>query len=569
MIINKHHYYFFALCNLFILGSIAQTLPVGTPLLEDYYRREQLLGRLDSSLSFSVRPLTYQALNTENIFSPDSAFSVLSSPIYTKDGAGALQLMPAQWKNQLTSTFPYGRNDAAMIPNVGYQAMFSAGVSFRYRFFSIQVNPEIVLAQNAAYDGYNGLVRESWRNWYRVIGNRMDKPERFGTGWYSRILPGQSSVRLNFHPVSFGLSTENLWWGPGLHNSLLMTNTAPGFAHLTLNTTRPIRTPVGSFEGQLIGGRLEASGYPPTPLGNPDHYDQFYRPKPDDWRYLSGVVLTYQPKWVPGLSLGITRAFTVYSESLGSKLSNYLPFLASGLKSSFVNPDSSGNSNAEEQLGRDQLASVFLRWVIPKEGAEVYFEYGRNDHPWDTRDLFVQLEHSRSYVLGFRKLTPIRWFDEDDVLQVQAEITQSEGPKDVPIRPGGPWYGHSQIRHGYTHLGQLIGTGIDPGSNTQILNISWIRNMKQLGLQVERYVHNNDFFYVHNRDERRHWVDLSFMLYGEWNYKRFLARSQMQFVHAYNYQYELEERYEAENFWIFKKQDKGNFQFQIDLVYRF
>lgn len=569
MIINKHYVLFFIVFNAAALSSIAQTLPVGTPLLEDYYRREQLLGRLDSSLSFSIRPLTYQALQRENIFNPDSSLSGGSGLIYTNDGRGALQLMPAQWRHQLTSTFPYSRNDGAMIPNVGYQTLLSAGVNFRYRFFSIQLNPEVVLAQNASYDGYNGLVRESWRRWYSMIGNRMDKPERFGTGWYSKILPGQSSVRLNFHPISFGLSTENLWWGPGMHNSLLMTNTAPGFAHLTLNTTRPIRTPVGSFEGQLVGGRLEASGYPPTPQGNPDHYDGFYRPKPDDWCYLSGIALTYQPKWVTGLSLGITRAFTVYSESLGNKLGDYLPFFESGLKNTIENPDSSGTTSEMERQGRDQLASVFVRWVIPKEGAEVYFEYGRNDHPWDMRDLFVQLEHSRSYVLGFRKLTPIRWFDHDDLLQVQVEIMQSEGPKDVPLRPGGPWYGHSQIRHGYTHLGQLIGAGIDPGSNTQTLNVSWIRDMKQLGVQVERYVHNNDFFYSHNGDIRRNWVDLSLALYGEWNYKRFLARSHMQFIKAYNYQYELEERYEAQNFWMFKKQDKGNFQFQVDLMYRF
>ena len=35
----------------------SQTLPVGLPVLEDTYRREQLLGKTDSLISFTIRPL--------------------------------------------------------------------------------------------------------------------------------------------------------------------------------------------------------------------------------------------------------------------------------------------------------------------------------------------------------------------------------------------------------------------------------------------------------------------------------------------------------------------------------
>ena len=35
----------------------SQTLPVGIPVLEDNYRREQLLGKTDSLISFTIRPL--------------------------------------------------------------------------------------------------------------------------------------------------------------------------------------------------------------------------------------------------------------------------------------------------------------------------------------------------------------------------------------------------------------------------------------------------------------------------------------------------------------------------------
>src|SRR5690606_74623 len=282
--------------------------------------------------------------------------------------------------------------------------------------------------------------------------NTIDQPERFGDGWYTRILPGQSSIRLTFNPVSVGVSTENLWWGPGIHNSLLMTNTAPGFPHLTLNTTRPIRTYIGSFEGQVIGARLEGSGYPPTPLGSPDHYDKYYRPKSDDWRYLSGIALTYQPRWVKGLSLGMQRVFVGYHNTLGNNIKNYLPFFEPVNKGDYGS--GSDSASADEAVSRDQLISVFARWLIAEANAEVYF---------------------------------------------------------------------------------------GSGSNSQTLNVNWIRGMKRLGVQFERYVHNNDFFYLHNADMRRNWVDFSFALNGEWNYQRFIARSHLNIIKAFNYQYELEE----------------------------
>jgi len=46
--------------TLFLLISsvaFAQSLPVGMPVIEDSYRREQLLGTKDSLISFTIRPI--------------------------------------------------------------------------------------------------------------------------------------------------------------------------------------------------------------------------------------------------------------------------------------------------------------------------------------------------------------------------------------------------------------------------------------------------------------------------------------------------------------------------------
>ncbi|MFC6099500.1 capsule assembly Wzi family protein [Olivibacter domesticus] len=551
-----------------LLGSSislrSQVLPVGTPVLEDYYRRQQLLGKLDSTVSFSVRPLTNQVLKQRNIFNPDSSYT--DNSIYQfPNGKGFMQVMPAVWQNQLASAFPYGWNDGGMIPAVGYQTMLSAGVYAEYKWLSIQLRPEFVFAQNRDYQGYEGRYESDWRLWWNRIGNQIDAPERFGTGSYTKFLPGQSSVRLNFHPISIGISTENLWWGPGMRNSLLMSNSAPGFLHATINTTRPIRTPIGSFEGQMVGGRLKTSGFSPKPL-TPDQFSQYYNPKPDDWRYFSGIVLSYQPKWVPGLTLGLTRAFTVYSEDMGNKLGDYIPFFQSGSKASFSGGIDSGST--ADAKGQDQLVSFFLRWVIPEAQFEIYGEYGRNDHPWNGRDLTVMSSHSRAYTFGLRKLIDLQNYHKD-LLQINFEMTQMSPGRSADIRPAGTWYRHYQVRDGYTNLGQIMGAGMGLGNDVQALNVSILRGMKQVGVQFERMVHNNDFFYSTPKDMRANWVDFGMAANGVYDYKNFLFTGKIQYIHANNYQYQYEEKPELENFWRYETFNKTNWHLQLGAMYRF
>src|SRR3546814_9488235 len=83
-------YLLYGLCLFaFPQGSLwAQTLPVGSPLLEDYYRRLQLLGEVDSSISFSMRPLTADALGQTNVFDPEGVLGERSYLYYFPDGDG-------------------------------------------------------------------------------------------------------------------------------------------------------------------------------------------------------------------------------------------------------------------------------------------------------------------------------------------------------------------------------------------------------------------------------------------------------------------------------------------------
>ena len=536
------------------------------PVLDEYFRRAQLNGKLDSSISFTVRPLFPTAESpTKNQLS-DSALSADSRWISWngiksfKEGRAKVQMLPVTWEQTYTSRHPYGWNDGSMVPARGYQYRLSAGIFAKYGPLSIQLRPEFVRAENKGFEGFNTEHADIiWRYYYNLYLNQSDIPERFGDNSFESVSWGQSSIRVSFDPVSVGISNENLWWGPGRRNSLLMSNSSPGFKHLTLNTTRPVRTPVGSFEGQIVAGRLENSGYPPPEPNRTANGLFLDSSKRDDWRYLSGIILTYRPKWTPGLFLGFSRAFQMYGPDLERKIGDYLPFLQPFQK----------KNTGEYFRERDQLVSLFARYLLPESKAEVYFEYGFNDHSEDLRDFLLDPEHSRAYLVGFSKLWSLS--RKDELIQANLEFTQlSQGASSL-LREAGSWYVHGRIRQGYTNKGQVIGAGIGPGSNLQSFSISWNRKLKGIGLQFERLVHNNDFYntaWAHNKDFRKRWVDLSASANAEWDYKNLLINARASVIRSLNYQYWLIDR-PWEGIYFQSGHDVFNFQGQLGITYRF
>ncbi|RZJ54204.1 MAG: hypothetical protein EOO45_30650, partial [Flavobacterium sp.] len=283
------------------ISANAQTVPVGAQGLEDYYRRSQLVGQLDSTVSFTIRPLIpSSAFSVKDFAYPDASelkYNLLDANSFgvSKDGKFKWQLLPMSVQLQANSHHPYGWNDGAMIPAKGLQTLLTAGIFAEYGPLSIQFKPEVVMAPNSRFDTFNEDHYDVITARYYDFYNNIDLPARFGNDGVTRAYWGQSSIRLNYKALSFGLSTENLWWGPGLRNSLLMSNTAPGFKHLTLNTRKPISSPVGSFEGQIIAGRLEDSGYGVLEPEREYFGQPLFVAKPKDWRYLSGLALTWQP----------------------------------------------------------------------------------------------------------------------------------------------------------------------------------------------------------------------------------------------------------------------------------
>ncbi len=543
--------------------SLAQTVPVGTPVLDDYLRRAQLLGNVDSASSFMIRPLyPVSAFGIKYGFDLDSSVVDMDlSTVHTffgKDDKGKFLMMPAVAKFQYNSTYAFGVNDGAFIPNRGLQTILSPGMYLSYGPLSVQFQPELLMAQNSDYIGFP-IEHQSSILFYYDYMNRIDMPERFGSSSYVQAYLGQSSIRFNFNAYSIGVSSENLWWGPGRRNSLLLGNNAPGFVHFTANTREPVKTKIGSFEGQVIGGFLKSSGFLPPWPDYRIQENNVLIPKPEDnKRFLSGLVLTYQPKWVPGLFLGYGSTSQMYRHDI-SGIGDVLPVFNGRKKAqNIVDPI---------QEKRQQFSSGFFRWLSPEGHFEFYGEYGTRDNDRKLNDFISTPESGRAFTFGFSHLMSLK--KPGHYLQLSSEMTQTGQTIRDDIRNLDTWYIHGHVVDGYTHNGQVLGAGNGPGSNVIFLEFAWVHDMNRIGFQMERIVYNNDYYYYRyeaSKDLRNKYVDLVPSLIGDWKFGNVLLNARLQYVNTLNYKWYLEN---DPGQYVVPGYDRKNFVGQVGLAYIF
>ncbi|MBO3699729.1 capsule assembly Wzi family protein [Roseivirga sp. E12] len=510
------------------LMSYGQTVPLGSPGVENYLRRQQLLGKFDSSFTFNYRPITL----TKNGLDVDS--SIFNTSEYFKElksDKGKVSILPLEFRMSFDKNHPDSRNDGAMIRSRGMQAYLSAGIYREIGPLSIQLKPEFIWAENRDYQGFPEWPRHYqsiWQTRY-VWFNRIDLPERYGTNQYTKLTLGQSSIRLNKWGMSLGLSTENIWWGPAVRNSIMMSNNAQGFPHFTFNTQRPIKTGIGSFEWQFLTGRLGASGFDPPSTDQIFEGRVLFVPKPDDWRYFQALTLSYSPKWIKGLSLGLTRWVQQYGEN-AKETNSFFPIFQNLLR-----------KNDKEEFGfnldQDQAAGIFGRWVWFDSNAEFYFEFAKNDASINFRDLLVDTDHSRALTVGINKLFSTS--KKDEYWQFNFEWTQTSQTESRLLRNSLSWYIHSRVRHGYTNNGDVLGSALGPGGNAQYLEVAKVKGFNRIGGAIERFVHNNDFNNsAFEGDFTRYWVDFNLHGFYEQRFDRIMLTASIFYTYSLNYQWE-------------------------------
>lgn len=584
----------------------AQTIPVGTPFFEDALRRAQLLGRVDSNVSFMIRPVDpVRALKIQHPFGYDTTLFPLDSNRYgrytdwvlrqqgdslkgiweflnthNKEGEpisigknwrhGRITLLPIYTHTRFNQHHPYGWSDGPMVPARGLQQYISGGVFVKFGPLEAQFRPEYVWAQNREFQNPPFRQRE------------IDMPERMGQDPYSRRFRGQSYVKLNFGPISAGISTENLWWGPGMKNSMIMTNNAPGFRHFSIHTNKPIVGRYGSIEGQMVMGQLEKSGFEYALRYTPGTWP----PIVDDvvpvdvslapyHTYVNAMKVVWQPSWTPGLFLGVSRVVQVLGTP--ERNTDYLRVLYLESRG-----EQTGSGPDEDGENRNQLVSLSARYLFKEAHAEIYGEFGREDFWWDMEDLITRPMPTTAWMAGMRKMYVLP--GKDRWLQIFAEYTRLQAPMDNYIRPN--VFGYSFYTHnnqvGWTHRGQVLGAGIGPGSNMTTLGVTYGKGFHTFGVHFERVIYNEDLFFSEIDylrlnpaapnpfflDFTKRFVDWGVMLHHHTSFGRFFVGYQFHLMRTYNFQWNYDPL-ALQGIFRFPGINKWSMNIEFTTLYRF
>lgn len=420
---------------------------VGTET-EQYLR---YLSLTDTTIngSWSIRPLSpsqiQDGFHTAGSHPWQSRLAGLTRP----NRAIELGLVSPNASVRLNTAFPYGSNDGAIWAGRGLTIAAQAGVYARVGPVSLTLAPTFFRAQNAQFPlAPSGIACGCGE----PLQPSVDRPQRFGTQPYQRLDPGQSSIRVDAVGVSAGFSTASEGWGPLEEYPFLLGNNAPGFPHFFAGSSAPFPVLIGRAHARVIYGRLDQSEF--SPESGPKFYTS--RLQTGRVRFGSGIVLSFQPRGIDGLEIGVSRFIHSIWPRSGIPPSYLKKPLQSFLKSHLSGID-------QQVAGTDnQLASAFGRWVFAKSGLEVYGEYGREDHNYDLRDLVQEPDHQRSYAFGLAKIigkSPTQF----SVLRL--EVMNFEFPPLTTTGRGeGGLYTHSPMIQGHTNRGQLLGADVGVGA---------------------------------------------------------------------------------------------------------
>ncbi len=515
------------------LQARAQVIVAGQPLLEEALRRQQLLGRLQKESSFSLRPIKTEW--SGNPVFPDSWDAFYSTRPDTIKAPGGLRLLPFRGSARHSGSRPYGASPYEMLPAAGMQALGSIGVEYRLPWLHVYAQPSLLLANNPTYQGYPGFGNAIDRVRYS-IWRTGDMSERLYPGRVARLAWGNSKAALRLGAWEMGVSTENLWWGPGQFHSLTFSHHAPGFAHLSLNTHRPMETFLGNIEAQLIMGQLEPNDMPYSQVRHLN--GRHANPRPNENRYLNAMNIVISPKWPQGLHLGLARTFQRYRSEQGNGVRDWLPVLEPFQK---VRHFEDGHSVDYDSRRQDQQASIFARYLIQGVRMEIYAEYGRRDHAYNWREFLTNPEHARGYIMGFKKLFATT--KADTWLQVRGEMVQGSQSINRQTRYGDlssafSWHSHGAVL-GFQHQGQTMGIGAGNGTNMQILELALVKGLDKLGLILERSEQHKGFFERAFPDPLlyRPWVDVGMGLQWSKQWDKLLLDTQLRGVQGLNYQW--------------------------------
>jgi hypothetical protein len=503
-IFNPNHWFKYKKEQPYTKNENAMPIAVGYTDFDENIRDLQLLGKLPTDNSLTIRPYILPKSVTYDSLLKAIDPSIVNNGHLVHKKHFDLQLLPVNFLQKYNSHHPYGWNDGPLSFSKGYQYLVSGGVYMHWRNIHLTLRPEYF---HTASDKY-----ETSADWGQVNPS------------LNKLILGQSSLRMDIGPVSIATGSNNLWLGPGYYSSLIMSNNAEGFGHVELTTNRPLKTPIGNFELMLMGASLTQNAT--QGFENSNLSKLSFSKYENQVRYINILNLTYTPIFLKNLYLGFSRVFHTFTPKNSKNFQkDYLLVLNSLFR----------NQYRDDDKPIDQLLSVYSKFIFPKSNAEIYFEYGLNDGSSNLRELLTDMSHSSASIFGFRKIQNV---NNKNFITITAEATRMSQTPSYLLRNAGEWYIHGLLLPGYTNNNQIIGAGSGLGNNLQTFNVKYGSLVNNIGL----------FFQHIEQNPRRlvgtvgnawlgdiYWDDYAYGFTVNYKYKKIFFKINSQWVNSINY----------------------------------
>ena len=380
-----------------------------------------------------------------------------------------LKIYGPDWFNSFNSGVPYGQNDGALWQGRGYNTSLSGGARLEAYGVELTLKPQVSFSQNMDFKILPGVYGSEYSYFWK--GN-VDLPQRFGDKPFWTFDWGDTEVRYSWHTLTIGFGTQAIWLGPAWLNPMLGSNNAPTFPKFDIGLRRQrivipkVNWYLGDIEGRIWIGRLEESDYFDN---NPDN----------DYRQLTGFSVAYSPSFLPGFTIGMTK---ICINDWRHKSMKYLnPFY------------STNGSQVGDKIDEDQKMSIFVDWIFPKVGFEVYGELGKDDYNGrGSSNPF----HTAVYTVGAKKSLMISK-KHNVYAEIIFEWSNFEMSQDFQLQ----WkymgyYSHGSVVQGYTQKGQILGAGSGYFGDSQFLGIKVYYPRGNAMLFTHRSRPDNN--YIHN-----------------------------------------------------------------------
>ena len=288
------------------------------------------------------------------------------------------------WKLLIRNDFFFNNN----IPNMenmgnkwvgkGLTSFTGLNLSYSNNFIFLSIEPYYSINQNQSV---TNIVRDGPLNANADVFNVLNDNRYFSNQPYISYGFRETQIFFNYKEVYFGLSNANMWWGPGIHSSLTMTNNSTGFPYFMLGTLKEKKIDNMSINARYVFAQLNKV------KGNP---------------YYTAIIWSISYYSNPIISIGLSRNFLSgdidSNKSFNSWDAALLPF-----ELFFIDSKIEDNPDEEVHDYWDQTMSGYLSFEFPDSRLKIFVELGTDDHRQNWSDLRSQPEHNSASIIGLRK----------------------------------------------------------------------------------------------------------------------------------------------------------------------